>query len=202
MVPYINNVFVDLVGKHIEVVVPEHHLGQCLQFVAGVDATGRIAGRTEDEHACARGDGGFELLGSDLEVLLDAGTDVNRHTSCQQRHLWVAHPVRRGDDDLLAIVDKSHHSIADTLLGTIRNENLVSGVVESVLVLQLGDDGAAQVGIARHRRVARPVVVDSLLGCLLDVVGSIEVGFSHAEVDHIDALCLHLGTFLRHRESG
>ena len=180
----------------------QHHLGQGAQFFLAVHAAGGVAGRAEYEHAGGGGDGGFQLLGGDFEVLLEASLDDHGAAAGQFHHLRVAHPIGGGDDDLLALVDEGEHGVAHALLGTVRHYNLGGCVVEAVLAFQFGGDGLAQVGIAGHGRVARVVVAYGLVGGLFDVVGRVEVGFAHAQVDHVDALRFHLTAALRHHQGG
>ena len=65
-------------------------------------------------------------------------------------------------------------------------------------MLQLGNNGIAQGRIAGDGRVAGIVLVDGFLGGFLDVIGGVEVGFTHAEVDDIDALRFQFIALLRH----
>src|SRR3712207_7333122 len=46
-------------------------------------------------------------------------------------------------------------------------------------------------GIARNGRISGEVIVDGLLCRYLYMVGSIEIGFSHTKVDHVNALSFH-----------
>lgn len=165
---------------------------RALQFFLAIDAARRVAGRTEDEHTGIGRDGGFQLLGRHLEVLLEACLDDHGFAACQQYHLGVAHPVGGGDDDFLTVVDEGHHCIADTLLGTVGDQDLGGGVVQVVLALQLAGYGLSQGRVARYRGVFRIVLVDGELCLLLDVVWGVEVWFSDAHVDYVDTLCLHL----------
>ena len=63
-------------------------------------------------------------------------------------------------------------------------------------------DGLAECGISRDWTVARPVVVDGLLGSGLHVVGGVEIGLSDTHVDDVDTLCLEFCTLLRHGKGG
>ena len=139
---------IDLIGQNVEILMAENHIGQSLQFLLAVYATCRVAGRAEDEHTGLGGDSCFELGGCHLEILFETGFHDDWLTTCQQYHLGIAHPVRGRDDDFLAFIDQSHHGVADTLLGTVGYQYLVDAIVELVLVLQLGHDGFAKIGIA------------------------------------------------------
>ena len=197
---YVVDVFVYLVGQHEEVVVAEDYVGQGLQLLLAVDASRWVAGRAEYQHPRLGRDGSLKLLGGHLEILLEAGVYKHRGAACQQHHLRIAHPVRSRDDNLVARVHECHDGIADALLGTVAHQNLRCRVVQGVLPLELLGDSLSQVGISGHGRIPRVVVVDGLLCCQLDVVGGVEVGFAHAHVYHVDALCFHFAALLRHGE--
>ena len=128
------DVLVDLVCQHEEVFMFQDHVGQGLQLGLAVDATRRIARRTEDEHTGLRGDGCLQLLGGHLEILLETGFHDYGLTTCQLHHLGIAHPVGGRDDDFLTVVHQGHDGVADTLLGTVGDENLIDGVAPVVLM--------------------------------------------------------------------
>ena len=48
VLPYINNVFVDLVGEHVEILMPQDDFCECAEFLFGIDAACRVAGRAEN----------------------------------------------------------------------------------------------------------------------------------------------------------
>ena len=154
MVPGVVDVLIYLVGEHEEVVVGEHYVGNRTKFFLGVYAAGGVARRTEYQHAGLGGDGGFELLGGHLEVLSETGGHHYGLSASQLHHLWVTYPIGSGYDNFFTIVDKGHDGIADTLLGTVGDEDFIGGVLQPVLVLQFLADGLAQTGISRDGGVA------------------------------------------------
>ena len=176
----------------------EEHVLECLQLGCTIDRACGVAGRTEDDGACAGCDSLLELLGSHLEILLDGGGDGHRSTLGQQYHLGIAHPVGRRDDDFITGIYQSHDGIAHALLGSVAAQNLAGQVVQAVLILQLGNYGLLQIGVAGHGRIAGPVVLHRFDGRLFDVVRRVEVGFSHAQVDYIHSLSLKLTAALAH----
>ena len=118
------DVFVYLVGQYEQVIMAEDHIGQCLQFFFVIDAARRIAGRAEDDHAGLGGDGGLELGGGHLEILVEAGLYDDGLTTSEFHHLGVTDPIGSGDNHLLAGVDQRHDGVADALLGSIRHQDL------------------------------------------------------------------------------
>ena len=166
------------------------------QLFLGIDRAGGVRRRAENQQAGFRRDGCLQLFGGHLEVLFDAGTDDDGSTVGQFDHFGIAHPVRSRYNHFIALVHQGQDGVADRLLGTVGAADLCGGVVQSILVFQLGHDGIAQGRITGYGRIAREVVVDGFLGSFLDVVGRIEVGFAYTQVDDIDPLCLQFTTFL------
>ena len=202
MVAHVVDVLVDFIGQDDDALVLGQNLCQTFQFRFAVNRTCRVAGRAEDEQARLGRDGCLKLCGRYLEILLNACFNEYGSAAGEFGHFGIAHPIGRGDNHLVAIVDEGHDSVAHALLCTVRYGDLGGGVVQSVLVLEFPYDGFAQGGIASHGRVARVVVVDGLDGGFLDVVGRVEVGLAHTEVDDVNALCLEFGTLLRHGQCG
>ena len=101
---------------------------------------------------------------------------------------------------LIAWIYESQYGVADALLAASTYDYLIGSIVEIVLVFQFGNNCFSQVRVSWNRRVTRVIFVDSLFGCLFDVVRCVEIGFSHAHVDHVDSLSLHFTAFLRHRQ--
>ena len=194
--------FVDFIGNHDDLGVTAEHFGQSLHLFCAIHGTGGIGGAAKNEGARAGRDGGLELCGRDLEVLLDRGFYEHGGAVGQTHHVGIAHPVGSGDDHLVAFVDNGEEDVANGLLGTVAHDDLCGRIFEVVFAKQLGADGFAQVEITGHGAVARPVVVDGLFGGDFNVIGRIEVGFADAEVDDVHALCFEFGAFLRHRQRG
>ena len=190
------DVLVDFIGHHHDLRMVGQHSHQSGQLFAAVDRAGRVGGRAEYQHAGLGRDGSFQLGRSNLEVLLDAGRYDDGAPLSQLHHFRIAHPEGSRYDDLIARIDQGEDGVAYRLLGTVGTRYLCSGILQAVLVLQLGHDGVAQRRIAGYRRIAREVVVDGLLGCLLDVVGGVKVGFADTQVDYVYTLCLQLSAFL------
>ena len=142
----------------------------------------------------------FQLLGCHFEVLVETCVYDDRYTASQFHHLWIAYPVRCRDDDLITRIYQGEYCVADALLAASTYDYLIGSIVKIVLVFQFGNNCFSQVRVSWNRRVTRVIFVDSLFGCLFDVVRCVEIGFSHAHVDYVDSLSLHFTTFLRHRQ--
>ena len=202
MLTDIINVLINLVAHNDDALMTAEHLGQGFELIGAVHRPGRVARRAENQEARAGRDGGFQLFRGYLEVLLDAGLDNHGSALGQQDHLGVAHPVGGGDDDFVARIHERHNRVAHALLGAVRADDLGRRVVQPVLTFELVDDGLAQRGITGDGGIARIVLVDGFLGGFLDVVGRVEIGLAHGEVDDVYALCFKLATLLRHRQCG
>ena len=178
-----------------------HHLGDALELLLGVEHARGVARRGEHDELGARRDGGLELLGGHLEVVLELGLHEDTFALGQTHKLLVAHPERRGDDHLVAGVDETLHHLEQALLGTRRDDDLLGLVLQAVVASELGADSLPEVGVARHRRIVREIVVDSLLGGFLHHLGSVEVRLSYRETDHIFALGFKLAGLRGHGQS-
>ena len=202
MLADIVDVLVDFVGNNEHLRVAAEHFGQSFHFFGAIDGTGGVGGAAKDESTGAGGDGGLELCGRDLEILLDLGFHKHGGAVGQAHHVGVAHPIGGGDDDFIAFAHHRKEHAANGLLGSVPHHDLCGRIFEVVLTKQLAADGFAQVEIAGHGAIARPVVVDGLFGRGFDVIGGVEIRFSDAEIDDVDALCFEFGALLRHGQGG
>ena len=67
----VDEVLVDVVGQHPDMRVPHQHVGQRLQFVARIGRAGRVRRRVQQHPFGARRDRALEILGLQLEAVLD-----------------------------------------------------------------------------------------------------------------------------------
>ena len=202
MLAHIVDMFVNLIGndKHLRMLAK--HFGKTFQFFKTVHRTSGVGRTAKDDCLRARRDGSCQLLGSNLEILLDGGFHKYGFSVCQTHHVGIAHPIRRRDDDFIARIHHREQHVAHRLFGTIAHHNLRGLVVQSIFTFQFSANGLTKIKITRHRTIARPVVGNGLLPSSLDVVGRVEIGFTHREVDDVDALSFEFGTLLRHCQCG
>ena len=92
----------------------------------------------------------------------------------------VGHEARRGEEHLVAVVDQGQHAEHDGFLRAGGDDDLLGGVVEAVLALELAGDRRAEWGDAGRVGVVVLVVGDRLLGGRDDVGGRVEVGVAAA----------------------
>ena len=195
------DVLVNLVGHHKEVFVLGYHLGDTLKLLLGVEHAGGVAGAAEHDELGAWGDGGLELLGRHLEVILQLGLHEDALALGQADELLVGYPEGGGDDHLVARVDEALDHLEQALLGAGADDNLLWLVLQAIVAHQLGADGLLEVRVARHRGIVGEIVVDGLLGGFLHHLGGVEVGLADAEADNIFALSLELAGFGGHGKS-
>lgn len=195
------DVLIDLVGHNEEVLMTGDDLGDTLKLFLGVEHAGGVAGGREHDELGARGDGGFELLGGDLEVVLKLGFHEDTLALGEADELLVGDPEGGGDDDLVAGIDKALHHLIEALLGTRGDDYLLGLVLQTVVAEKFGADGFAKVGVAGDGRIVGEVVVDGLLGGFLNGFGGIKVGLTDGEADDVFTLSLELTGFSGHGES-
>ncbi len=81
-------------------------------------------------------DGGLEPVGSQQETVLLPRRDDDGLPLGQGDALGVGDPVRRRDDDLLALVDERLDEVVERALGPGRDDDLVQGVGQAVVLLE------------------------------------------------------------------
>ena len=178
-----------------------HDIGNAFKLFFGVEHAGGVAGAGEHDELGLGGDSSLELLRSDLEVVLDAGFDINAFAFGHANDFFVGDPEGGGDNHLVAGVDQALYKLVDALLGTGGNDDLLGGEIEIIVAFKLVAYGLAKVGIAGDGGIVGEVVVDGLFGSLFDSFGSIEIGFADGKTDDIFALSLEFTCFCGHSES-
>src|SRR5574341_1701867 len=78
------------------------------------------------------------------------------------------------------------------MLGSTGHDHFFLPVRQTIIPLELGDDGLFQFVDAAGGCISCEAISNSLYGCFLDVVRRLEIGFSEAKVHHVDPLCPHL----------
>ncbi len=139
---------VDIVGDHPDMGMAQQHIGDRAQLVLGQGSAGGIVRRIEDQPFGVIGDRCFQILGAQLEaVILGAGHEY-RGAAGEQDHVRIGHPIRGGNDDLVAGIEGGHQGVVDHLLAAGTDRDFLSLVVELVLAPELLDDRRLQLGHA------------------------------------------------------
>ncbi len=176
------------------------HIGERLQFVARIGGARRVRRRVENQPLGARGDGAFEVLRLQLERMLHRRRREHRLAAVDQDHVGIAHPIGRGDDHLVALVEGDQERIVQNLLAAGSDDGLARLVVEAVLTLELGGDRFAQRRDAQHRRIFGFPALNRGDRRLLDVVRRVEIGLADRQRDDVAALRFEVARLLRHRD--
>jgi len=138
------------------------------------------------------GDRPGQLVGGDLETLLDSRADDDGLGAREPDLLGVRDPVRGGQNRLVAGLQDREARLEQGVLATGRDADLVGGVGETAGALQVIGDGSLEVREARRRHdVAVVPVADGLDAGLADVRGGLEVRLAGAETDDVGAVGLH-----------
>ena len=164
------------------------HVGERLQFGARIGGARGVRRRVEQHPFGLRRDRALELRRRQLEAGRHRGLDRHRFAAGKQHHVEIAHPIGRGEDHLVARIERADERIVQHLLAAGADGDLRRLVVEPILALELLDDGVLELGDAVDVGVfRRPAVADRLDRRFLDVVGRVEIGFPSAEADDIAA---------------
>ena len=198
----VDEVLVDLVGHDDDAVLQRPPTDR-LDLGAGVDGSGRIGWRHEDEDLGAVGACRLELLDGDAETGRLVGREDDRDTAGQGDRLGIGRPERCGQEDLVALVDQHREGRVDRVFATVGDDHLLGGDGDAGVAQCLGGDSASQLRQAGRRRVPVVLRVVTRSGRRLDdVVGGREVGLSGAEADdRLSRRLQRLGLAV-HRESG
>jgi hypothetical protein len=193
---------VDLVGEDADVGVFQQHLCQRVQFTGGVGGSGGIARGVEDDPARALGDRRREPLRCQLEAVRLGAVDDHRGAVVGADHVGIGDPVRGGDDDLVPFVQGGHQGEEDDLLGSAADGDPRVGELQAVALTEFPGDRGAQGRGAVHGGVLGLTRLDGPDRGGLDVVGSVEVGLAHGQVEDGEPLALEFAHALRRRRAG
>ena len=182
--------------------VPLQDLGQATQFVGGIGRARRVGRRVQDQPLGLRRDRPVQILGPQLEALLDRAGHEDRRAAGELHDVGIADPIRRGDHNLVARIEGGQEGIEDALLAAGGDGNLVGGIGQPVLPLELVDDGRLQGRRAVDIRIAGVARVDRRLGGFADRFRGVEIGLPRAEADDILARRFQLAGLLGHCQGG
>ena len=187
-----------LIGNNDNARILGKNLCDGSKLFLAVDSSCRVAWRAKQNDLGLIGDETLKLLGCDFEVLILSAEERYVDTFCKLYHLEITNPGWSRDDDFIALINDGKDDVADLLLCTVAYYDLCWSKVNTILFLELLADGLAQREIAWYCCVEREIIVNSFLGCLLYVIRSVEIRFSHREVDDVESLSLEFLALLRH----
>ena len=144
----------------------------------------------------------LKVLRPKLEAVVLRAIDHHRLAADDAGHQQVGAPVWGGDNHLVALVHGRQQGVEDHALAAVADGDLVQGVVQAGVALELALDGSLErrravlgriLGVAPQRRLVRG----------LDGMGrAVEVGFADGEGDDVDAIGAHLPGADRHGDGG
>ncbi len=120
----VDEVLVDLVGDHHHPVL-QRPAADGLDLVAGVDRPGRVGRR--DEHQClgARRTRRLELVDGHPEAGRLVGVEHDGHPAGEGDRFRVGGPVRRREQDLVALVDQHRERRVHRMLAAVGDHDLL-----------------------------------------------------------------------------
>ncbi len=148
----IDQMLVHIVGHHPDMRVLHQHVGDRLQLGARIGGAGRVRRRAKDDPFGLRRDRLFQRIGLQLEAVRGRAHHRHRFAAGERHHFRIAHPIGRGDDDLVAGIDGGHQRVVEHLLAAGPDDDLVRLVGQTVLALKFGDDRLLQLGNAVRPR--------------------------------------------------
>ena len=149
----------------------------------GIHRARGVGRGVEDEHLRFGGDRLLEVVGRDFKVVFLVPLDEHAHAAADFDHLGVGEPVRRGDDDLVPLLDEREHRIEDGVLCARGYDDLRHIVVQPLLLLEFFGDLLAQGGKAGRGRILGAAVIERLFRRVDDMLRGIEVRLAGAEAD-------------------
>ena len=179
--PGVEEPLVDVVGDGQDVGMALDHRRQRLEVLPGEDRAGRIARAVEDDCPRPRRDGPGERGGVGVEPVLHPRGDDDRAPPGEEHLLRVAHPVGGEHHHLVPVGEQRLEAVVEGLLAAVGGDDLLGGEVELVLLLQLLDDGRAELGDAGGGGVLGEALPQRLDRRLLDVGRGVEVRLSRRQ---------------------
>ena len=170
----------------------QHHLGQSLHLLTGINHTRGVGGAGENHSLGIRGNGLLQHIGSHLKASVLGGLDNNRRGASHFNSLFVGHPVRGGQDHLVPGVADGLKGYEHVVLGTAGHTHLLGLILHTVLAEHPVTDGLAQGHNARSRSITGLVITDSFDGGHLYRVRSGEIRLTGTETDDINTVRFHL----------
>ena len=200
--PVKGQMLIHVIRHHPDMRVFHQNIGERLQLVPGIARARRVGGGVEDEPFGLRRDGGVKLLCGDFEAVFELAFDRDGRAAAEQDHIGVGHPVGRGDDDLVARIERGHQRIVEHLFAAAGDRDLRRRVVQPVVAFELGADRLFQLGDAIDGGVFRLALFNGANPCGLDVLRRVEIRLTRAQPDHILARGFQLACLVGHGDGG
>ncbi|OPY56027.1 MAG: hypothetical protein A4E51_00591 [Methanosaeta sp. PtaU1.Bin055] len=178
----VDDLLVDLVREDQEVVV-DGQVPDLLEDRPIEDGSGGVGGGVDQDHLRLGGYGVGE--GDRLELLVHLGPS---HSAAGEADAWlVADPGGADEDALVALVEEGLHRREDRHLRPRDDGYQVRGDLDPVLAAELLGDRRPELRDPAGGEVVGIPPLDGADGGVADVLGGVEVGLPHPQVDDVEA---------------
>ena len=180
----------------------QQDVGDLAHLGARAHRARRIVGEVQHHPFGPGRDGGVEIGGAQLELVVLRARHRHRRGAGKGRLVGIGDPARRGDDHLVARVHARHQRVVHDLLAAVRDHDLLERVVEIVVALELALDRLLQGLHAVLRRILGVAGQGGLVGRLDGVQRRGEVGLAGRQADDLHALGAQLAHLAGHGGGG
>ena len=183
---------VDLVGKEDKVVLAGN-LHDLLKDLLRIERAGRVVRVDDDDALRARRDLGSKIVDIGVPVLLLVAEIVYRLAAGERDGRRPERIIRRGDKDLVAVVQKALHGERDELTHAVAGKDVVDADIRNALELAVlhdrlaGGEETAGIGIA----LAVAQVIDHVENDLVRRIEAEGGGIADVELEYIRAARFH-----------
>ena len=174
---------VDLIRKHHDVGIPQD-LRNGFQILPLHHRTGGVVGERHDKELGLGGDGGFQGLGPEAELILLAAGHMHRHTAGQGGDGLIADKAGLRDDHLIPGLHDGADAHINGFAAAHGHQHLPQGVVVQVHpTLQISADLRPQLFQACVGGVAGAAMLQALDACFPHSPRCFEIRLAHAQTD-------------------
>ena len=183
---------VDLVGKEDKVVLAGN-LHDLLKDLLRIERAGRVVRVDDDDALRARRDLGSKIVDIGVPVLLLVAEIVYRLAAGERDGRRPERIIRRGDKNLVAVVQKALHGERDELTHAVAGKDVVDADIRNALELAVlhdrltGGEETAGIGIA----LAVAQVIDHVENDLVRRIEAEGGGIADVQFQNMDAIRNH-----------
>ena len=193
----VDQALIDLIGEDDDILL-DGNLCETLKRLSGQHAAGGVIRGNKNQNLGLVGDLFPNFLQIHLVAVLFLQSVADRNCAENLRNIHVVHPYRIRNQNLIARVKDSHQGIEDRLGKSDGYHDVFCLAGDIVLIVQLLCDLLSETHITEVGGIEDFSPLQALIGCLLDVLGSIKVRSSDLEVDNRLAGPLHSQCLLIH----
>ena len=178
---------VNFIGKHHDVGAPQH-LRNGLQVFPLHHGTRGVVGERHDDQLGLGGNGRFESVCFEAELILLSAGHMDRHTAGKGGDGLVADKAGLRDDDLIPGLDQRADAHVNGLAAAYRHQHLAGLIVEIHPAGEIAGDLRPQLLEARVGGVAGAAVFQALDAGFPHGPGRFEIRLAHAQADALGHL--------------